>query len=421
MKKYFVIAVAAVFCLALAMPAGAEVKITGAVSMDAYWSKLNAEKENADAGNPVAHGATGALNDRTAFHMNTYRPLNYIRFTYTNKDGNLGGMMRIRSGWKDSATKYAGGAGTGEIEIYENYVWWKPMPGTKLTIGTQDQIVGGLATDTHLLGHQYESGTVVGISWGNVVHTSVRDGIVLEQKINDMIGIEAGIFDPRDTDNNTGDNTLLGVLRGQTNGAQANRQIVMPRFDLGVPIKFGNFQIKPKGSLMVTEFDQVGNNTADDSYTTWIASIDARFEYGPLRLTGEYTIGENASGHNYSGPVGDNARAYVDANGIAHIADGEIEGWFISARYQFTKKLYFAASYGWQEGKNDVDPTNPNDDQLTERSAFGLMIAYSILPNFVMRPQWNQYNFGEDNKIGNGLLYDYGKIDCYGINFVLYW
>jgi hypothetical protein len=416
MKKYFVIAVAAVFCLALAMPAGAELKITGSTSMDAYWSNLSSEFENGG----VAHGATGALNDRTAFHMNTYRPLNYIRFTYTNDDATAGIVMRLRTGWKDAADK----PGSGQMEMYDNNIWWKPMPGTKITIGTQNQIVGGYGMDTHLLGHQYESGTVVGITWGNTVHTSQRDGIVLQQKINDMIGIEAGIYDPRDVDTNTGDNQLLGILQGQAGGANANRQIVMPRFDLGVPIKFGNFRVKPKGSILVTEFDQVGSNTSDDSYTTWIASIDARFTYGPLRLTGEYTIGENTSGHNYSGPVGDNARGYVDANGIAQIADGEIEGWFISARYQFTKKLYFAASYGWQEGKNDINPAITTDDELTERSAVGFLMSYSILPNFLVRPQYNRYNYGEDNKRRNdasNALYDDGTIDCYGVNFVLLW
>jgi len=415
MKKYFVIAVAAVFCLALAMPAGAEVKITGSVSMDAYWFKHDAAYANGG----VAHGQTGALTDRTEFHMNTYRPQNYIDFAYSNKDGNLGGRMRIRSGWADSADKVASAGGGGEIEIYHNYIWWKPMPGTTLTIGTQDQIVGGYGMDNHLLGHAFGSGTIVGISWGNVVHTSVRDGIVLDQKINDWLGIEAGIYDPRDVNNGEAA-SINAVLGAQTNGANVNRQIVLPRFDLGVPMKFGNFQIKPKGSLMVTEFDQVGLNS-DDSYTTWIASIDARFTYGPLRLTGEYTIGENTAGHNYSGPVGDNAQAYQDANGYAHITDGEIEGWFISARYQFTKKLYVAASYGWQEGKNDVDPSTTADDLLTERSSIGFMIAYSILPNFVVRPQWNRYNAGEDNKTGNGLLTDRGTIDCYGVQFALFW
>ena len=73
MKK-FIIAVTALCCLAIAMPAAADVKISGTISTDFYW--LDIDRELRAGG--VAAGATMALDDRSEFQANIYRPQNYV-------------------------------------------------------------------------------------------------------------------------------------------------------------------------------------------------------------------------------------------------------------------------------------------------------------------------------------------------------
>jgi hypothetical protein len=87
------------------------------------------------------------------------------------------------------------GASKWYLETMSNYIWWKPMPDVRLTFGSQTQIVGGPAPPG-ILGSL--DVIVVGITGGNMVHTSTRPGITADIKFNDMISLEFGVYDPDD-------------------------------------------------------------------------------------------------------------------------------------------------------------------------------------------------------------------------------
>jgi hypothetical protein len=411
MKKCIIFAAACVCVLALAMPAMADLKITGATNLDMYW--FNHDKENTAGG--VAKNATTALNDRTEFHMNVRRPNNFIQFAYTNDDGTLGAVMRLRGGQSDESN-----FNTEQIHFGINYIWWKPAPNTTFQIGTIYQIVGGLAPSPTNLGHQFGgTGGPVGINYGNL-HTSERDGIGLYQKINQNIGIEIGIYDPED-DNDAVSGQALPLVAGV---AAQQEEEKWPRVDLGIPIKFGNFQFKPKGTWLTKEYDQVLGGS-EDSFDIWAVSLDARWTFGPFRLSGEYTTGENLSEGNHTGATGAatvRTRNYiVPGTASTKFSDTEQDLWWLEAKYQFSKSLAIYASYGEYEGKNDVSPATTADDWDVETSYWGVILEYKVLPNFILYPTYANFDAGDDNQRGANVRVDNGTQQVYGVKFQLLW
>jgi hypothetical protein len=412
MKKYFIMGVAFVCMLAFAMPAMAALKITGATNLDLYW--FDKDKE-VNAGG-VAVGATTLVNDRTEFHMNTRRPNNYIQFAYTNDAGTLGSIMRLRHGGADESSFAAE-----QTHFSKMYIWWKPSPSMQIQIGTINQIVGGLTPDTSNLGHQFGgTGGPVGINFGNL-HSSERNGIAIFQKINKNIGLEFGIYDPDDDNGPAPGGAALPTLSGLS--AAASEEIDLPRVDLGIPIKVGKFQTKPKFSIVNREFDQVVAGS-EDSYTIWAASIDMRYTFGPLRLTGEYSFGENLADANHTGaggPITLRAQNYVvPGTASTNFEDTEQDLWFLSARYNFSKSLAFLATYGESEAENDASPGTTGDDWKLEASYWSFVIEYKLFPNFRIYPTYSHFDRG-DNNLRAGTIVNNGEEEYYGLKFQLVW
>jgi hypothetical protein len=197
----------------------------------------------------------------------------------------------------------------------------------------------------------------------------------------------------------------------------ADEELQIPRVDIAIPIKYGNFSIRPAASWVPREFDQVAPN-ADDSYDIWILALSGKLSYGPLTLTGEISTGENMTDANYSGPSGANARTWVDASGYTHIEDGEGTGWWANLRWQINPKMDINLFYGEQDGENDVSPAS-GDEWYRERSHYGFRFNYNIASNFTFVPSYIHWDYGDSNYHGGAVPRDDGTESVVGASFLL--
>lgn len=394
----------------MAAPALAEVKVSGLLSTDIYWFDKSAEYNQGG----VAVGTPVTYSDTTVFEINVYRPQNYVQAVYTNKDNTVGGRFRIRVGHNETGVAYANTVN--EVDCETSHMWWKFYPGAKVSIGSVPQVIGGAgAYLPHLGSNRSESGDIiVSIGYGNI-HTSARNGLVLNWEFNKMVGLDVGLYDPANY--NLGASTR-GTGIGSSNPALATApvEIKVPRIDVAVPIKWAGFKFNPKGSWITKKYEQVAVNT-ETSYDIWAAGIDITYSYGPFSAAFDFVTGKNLADANYAGGIGQ-AIPYTTA-GVTKIADADDDHWFISARYAFTKKLRIKASYGQGKSENEVDPSITTDNVETTRTAYGIGLDWFLAPNLICIPQIMIFDRGDDNLNGTGVKINNGESAVYGLQFQL--
>jgi hypothetical protein len=366
------------------------------------------------------HSPSGFDETDTQFAMWPYT--NYLRWTYTNDDDTLGATMQFYVGRRnDGLARTDGVTGTDSywtIDFGNNHIWWKPMPDVKLKFGSQYQFIG----------HYNGPGIIGGIDatccmiGGGSLHTSNKIGLVAEIKINDMVTLKLGAYDP--DDDGTPALTRLRSQSSTTNvvGAAgwvaAHEEETIPRLDIALPIKFGNVQFQPAASWVLRNFENVAANY-DDSYDVWVVSFGGQFTYGPLTLSGEIAMGENLSDANYVGASGSSARTYVDASGFTQIADTEDTMWFLALNWMINPKTDLTGYYGQYKNNNDLNPTLADDYEKKQRN-YGLQLIYRILPNWQIRPSWQHWDYGDDNITAGGLPVDNGTEDIIGVGFLTF-
>jgi hypothetical protein len=410
MKKFIIIALAAVFCLAMALPASAEIKLSGMASMDYYI-------HNQDA----MSSPSGFDETDTQFAMWPYT--NYIRFTYTNKDATLGATTQFYYGRRNdglarspNTTASAGAIWT--TDFGNNHIWWKPIPDVKLKMGSQSQFIGTYNGPGILGGID----VICCMITGGSLHTSNKMGFVAEIKINDMVSLKLGAYDP-DDDNTPALTTLMSnasttTTVGTTGWVAADEEQTIPRLDIALPINFGKIQLLPAASWTVRDFDHVAPGY-EDSYDQWVVVLGGKATYGPLTLVGEIATGENLGDGNYTGTWTSNARTYVDPAGFTQVADTETTMWFLSLNWKINPQMDLTGFYGQYEDDNDVNPTVA-DDWALERTNYGLQFIYMLMPNLQIRPSWTHWDHGDDNVYAGGAPTDNGEESVIGIGFLTF-
>jgi hypothetical protein len=95
MKKFFVISVAALFCLGMTLPAMAKVKVGGMITQDVYYYHQDA---NAAQGGVETYPSSTATTQGSfsAFEMNLPQALNRLNVAYSNDDNSIRGFIEIR-------------------------------------------------------------------------------------------------------------------------------------------------------------------------------------------------------------------------------------------------------------------------------------------------------------------------------------
>lgn len=350
MKKLFIIALAAAVCMGFALPAMAELKMGGLITMD-VWRMTYDE----DAG------------DRTTTQMEVYTPINYLKAEYNNQEKTLGSRFTVYMGrTNDAVWTYDGGY---------NYVWWKPLPSLKITVGGQDQIVGGsVGPPTHLKG----SDIIVLITYGNL-HTSTKLGITGDYKINDMVSLKVGIYDPDD------DGTL--PLAFVAAAGKTVNDTSLPRFDFALPIRTkvagtGIF-IQPKGTFFTKSFENVA--AGDDSYTITAFGLDGTVKFGPVTGMFEYMMCKNIAGGNYTG-------GYTPPMLIGTtIEEMDTTLYWLGVNYAINPKMGVDVFYG------ALNDENSNINYELTRTSYGVRFKYAFFANFLVFPHLQFYDYDTGN------------------------
>jgi hypothetical protein len=358
MKKLCIIAISAVLCLGFALPAMADLTFHGAITFDLWRMSWDDD---------YVTGSTNALAaaDRSTTQFEIYTPINYLYADYSNTDKTLGGRFTVYMGRvNDAAWTVDGG---------NNYIWWKPQPKLKIQIGNQAQIVGGsVGPPTHLKG----SDIIVLITYGNL-HTSTKMGITGDYKINDMVSLKVGLYDPDD------DGTLPLALPAGTTDATA-----IPRFDFALPINYKlagtSIFVQPKGSFMNKSFDNVTGGV-DDSYTITAFGLDGRVKFGPVTGMLEFMLCTNIAGGNYTG--GWTGPMLIGTS----IEDTETTLYWLGVNYAINPKMGVDVFYGALNDENSAA------NYELDRTSYGLRFRYAIFANFLLYPHLQMYDYGDNN------------------------
>jgi hypothetical protein len=439
MKKLFVVAMAAMLCVCFALPAAAEVKISGMLWVDFYVRDISPEVNYVNAGGfggvvtpPFVAGDYPVSDGVKDFQINAPLSQNYLNFSYANSKGTYGAIMTLFAGYTNDWS-------TWNMMGNQSSIWWKPMANLTLRLGKINQFVGGLYPFTGVGNAEYyrnlddpiatgaisgaggmASGPATGqvpaaIAFGNL-HTSAKPGIHAEYKINDMFTLNLGIYDP---DYDTVDNDNFTLLSTRGAGTTAIQEGVLPRFDISLPITVGNFYIQPKAGWLRKEYDEVAANQ-DDSFDIWMMGVDASVKFGPVTLAGEYVRGQNLGAGNFTGGLSTQGPRAYTVGGITHISDTEQVMYWGELSWTVTPKVLIRGSYGKIEATDDVNPALTADDWLFERSFMALNLRYAVAPNFFIHPSWSRLIYGDSNKYGLGArTVDGGDLDLYGVSFYI--
>jgi hypothetical protein len=409
MKKLFAGILAAVCCCAFVAPALAEVKVEGMIQSDFYYWNQSAERV---AGGWAKNAGSLAQDDWNTTRINMPQPLNRITVRYTGEDKVVNGYIQIRAGGERANANNANAMNAGvnsESAFSWEYAWidWHVNPSLYFRFGRQDQTFAGAYAPNQNLGQV--DGHIIGLGFGNITAQS-RDAIRAFIKFNDNIRMEIELLDPNTETigNSEFANPSIGGLGMNATAREAN---VWPRFDISLPMKFGNFTIEPGFTWLKQEWDQVFAGS-DDSYDIWGVTLGASAGFGPFSLAGEITYGENlglVSTHfgggngGVAGSVGGPSTYHPagTAANVRKIEDGTTLAWWIQAGFDFGP-FAIQGIVGMNKGDNDGDPTLSRDaaEQEITQWMYGLNFPIKVTKTFTITPSIWYYDYDGSATVG---------------------
>jgi len=430
MKKLLIGMVAALCCLALAAPVMAEIQMGGMVTVDVSYNKISSEAITpgataAGAANwgtgvqksPVA--TTNYYNGFSEFNILPPQTQNRLNMKYTSDDKTVGAFIELRGG----------GANYGSLfEWTYGWIDWRPTKEYLLRIGRQTTTFAPYVPNQFLGTHVT---TILGVGFGNLNHTTSRDGIKSYYKFNDMVAWEISMWDNHTVATSTAAPFVAGDAEANYN-AQTGKAVILentiPRFDMSLPITVGNFKIEPSVTWSKMNYEQVKAGY-DDSFDIWGLSLGGTATFGPFTFTGEITYGENFGNGSYRGGETALVALYTDAGGLRKIADAEYLGWFIDLTFKITPSVSISGYYGWQKASCDGGPGAWDAAEYENtRWMAGVRLPIFITKNFSIAPEFTYYDYDSNADVGsvstgvaNGVktTWDMGNEWLLGVEFQL--
>jgi hypothetical protein len=423
MKKFFIVATAALLCVCVAGPSMAKIQMGGMVTLDTYY--LNIDEQFASGG--VVPGAIAPNQSLGITQMELSAPLNRVNMKYTSDDGMIGGFLELRGGGARAANN-----------AILNYAWidWRFNPNVYLRIGRQTQAFSVSAPQQRIGFHSRGGLHCLLLFFGNVHGASSRDSLRLYWKFNDMIRMELQAMDP--------DSDPAGIAAGNgvnTTGlpagvvpANVTEEQQIPRFDLALPISVGGWRVEPNFTWTNSNFANIPAGS-DDNFNAYGAGVSFSGGFGPVVVGGEFTWGRNLGTANYAGagshPVDPSPNiwspaAYVDANGNIRLEDTDGYGWW----FQLGFKVGPATIYGIvgnQKTENDGNPAiasvsaggTDTGEWDVDKWAYGVSVPISVAKGFTIRPEFMYYDYDGDAKVFGVTGTDLGKQWTLGIQWQL--
>jgi hypothetical protein len=395
MKKFFVLALTGICCLALAIPAMGQVKMSGMIQMD--WNYI--DRDEAFMAGGVAPGFINRDNGFETMSFDMTLPLTFMQISYVSKDKVLSGVLRYRLGGSN--------AGTDATNLYLANMTYRFSDRFSMTFGRQNTILAPMSIPQY--GGWEKWGHIVGIGYGNQNHTSLLDGITAEFVLSPMARLQMGIFDP-DTDNGE-----IPAAFGTSAGVPATalrEENDLPRFDIALPINWNWLTIIPSFSYLTQEYDQVVSGS-DNDVDIWAAALSARATFGPFAIEGEITFGENMGDGNYNAAAFTGfggALAYRDNAGNWRVAEEDNVAWYISLSWKFGPATLYGI-YGQSNMECEGNPMVGLDAAEFDITSemYGLICPISIGGGFTIQPELMFYDWDDDATVAGAQNIDRGE------------
>jgi len=442
MKKLFVGILAAICCCAFVAPAFAEVKVEGMIQTDFYYWDMSKERV---LGGLLKNAATQQDSWSTT-RINMPQPLNRITVRYTGEDKVVNGYIQIRAGGSRANASNAAAMNAGvnsESAFSWEYAWidWHVNPHLYFRFGRQDQTFAGAYAPNQGMGQV--DGHIIGLGFGNITAQS-RDAVRAFIKFNDNVRMEVQLLDP---------NTEVPSVNSEFNvvnytgvaGNFARESNDWPRFDISLPMKFGNFTIEPGFTWLTQKYDQVFAGS-DDSFDIWGLTLGGSAGFGPFSIMAEVTYGQNLGflsthfgggnggiqglgGINAGNPSIGGPSIYVPTGtNVQRFEDGNTFAWWIQLGFDFGP-FAIQGIFGMNKGDNDGDPAIARDAAESDitQIMYGLNFPIKVTKTFTITPQIWYYDFDSDAVIGgaagsaarSGINTDRGTELMVGVTFQL--
>lgn len=419
MKKLLFGMVAIFCCLAFVGPALAKVTMGGMIDSDAYWTKDSKELAAAKNAAPVVNDAATRYESESYTYININRALTRFDMRYESDDKLILALMEIRYGDQNLRTNF---------DSYYAWIDWRPGgENMHFRFGQQPETFAIMAPGAANIG--YNTNSTLLVNFGNL-HASSIAMAKAYFKFTDMVRMEFAVCDPGSNINNATDEGFLPANQGVGFPA-VTEQSTIPRFDIAIPIKIGNFTVEPSATWLNKNLEYV-NGALDDSFDIWGTSLGAKASFGPFSILGEITYGENLANGNYTGagnkppisPLGTPWRATARINTAGELSDTEYLGWWLMGEFDFGPfGIQFA--YGQEKIQNNdlgtatiAGVASTGEILDTTRRGAALRFPIKVAKGFEIAPNIQYFDF-DNAALTYGRNFDLGTEWVAGVQFNL--
>ena len=409
MKKFLIIAVAALLLVGVTAPAMAKMTVGGILFTDFYYMSRSHERM-------MGSIAPNALKTDTNNATTLIEVPNHSRFNvrWTNEH-NVGMYLELQTA-------------TGGVALRHYYGWWDITPEWRIMVGHSTTPFAPL-NPSQVMGFSNANGAlhIIGIGFGNYYSGRFAQ-VRLQYKLPNNLGFfRVALVDPNNDGGVTGipnpipPNVPFPAPLAAA-GYTADEDTTWPRIDVGMPLYFGPVKVYPSFFYHQRSWDDVVNGS-DDDLTIWGASIGAVLSFGPVTVSGEYTWGENfgnsQGAFNLTTTLGayNVARGYFDANLNTKFADTDCEGGWIQVAIK-AGPATLNIMYGKQSAEDEA-PVIAGIDYDVETQFYGISVPITCTKVFIVRPEIMYYDYGDSNKIAAATKVDNGNELLVGVQFMI--
>jgi len=436
MKKFIFLGLAAIFCLAMAVPATADMKMGGAVSVDFGYITFS----------PEAFGPGDT--EVSQVHFSNNKVFSRWNGRYESEDGKLVGMMELYGG--ASSQRYNAAAGltnySNDISWSYAYIVWRPAKNQSFQIGFQTSLFADEAPGPYpLLVGEMRGRTPTG--YGDFNHGGRVVGFRWMTRFSDMFRFELALIDPGNSEgygdfsdgpeehrtyNAVNDPNSLydrdgdgapdtfpyGYLPPDAQGdlrwywvpgpasptsSVPSEVSKWPRLDAKLPMYFGGMRVCVSGTYGKQEYENIGSGVVDEGFDVWGFAASIKWPIGIFTLSAEAFLGQNLGGGTWAGGMGPTAKwsqALWNAD-TQKFNDCDNYGGWIGASVKLGPGplgAYFSmAKDEWSTTYNGTwDPTlNGTLSQTSNRLSYGVYYILPLGKGFTMRPVFNYYDDSE--------------------------
>jgi hypothetical protein len=416
MKKIFT-AIVLSGILALALPAlsaeipGYSITIGGRIKADIGWQAWTRD-ENYNASDDTL------VNFFLVSNSN-----NMWRALFTSADKTTGAHVELGIGEIQSAANN-GGLPTNIAYLRFAYGWYN-IGNCKLMFGQFGSRLGDRYYPGQTVGTT-KSGKIEMNGFGFTGGGTRNPKISLSSEVNEWFGFDIAIGQP-------GSEHSFGGALGNINEVSST-QSWLPRLEVVLDFKFGNFQITPGAGISYQKVEFANANlNADDSVLSYMLWLPFKFTYGSFHFmlsshyaqnhdtdwTGESTTGISAANYSAGGLVRDfhlggqpMSLPVYDANGS--LEDTKTWAVGVAAWYSFSEDVTLKAGWGITHSSNDAWE---GEDSFTQWGAF-VALPINITKNFLIHPEVSYWDYGDTAGAGAGISdEDAGSEWILGVHF----